>query len=141
MREFKIVAFDAYDGDSVSLTLDLGFDLVFHTKARIDGIDTPELRGGTAESKAAGYLARDEARKFIAAAMADGGATFLSTTYRGKYGRPLGDVRRERDGQLLTAFLLNEHLAVPYHGEAKTILAVAHAENLHALRAAGRIRG
>ena len=139
MREFKILDFDNYDGDTFNLTIDLGFELVFHTTTRIEGVDTPELRGGTDESKAAGRLARDEARNFVADAVANGGATFLSTTYRGKYGRPLGDVRRDRDGQLLTGFLLAEHLAVPYQGQSKAAVHAAHADNLLALKRSGRL--
>ena len=51
IREFKILDFDNYDGDSINLTLDLGFDLVFHISSRVEGIDTPELRGGPTSRK------------------------------------------------------------------------------------------
>lgn len=138
-RLFKIVAFDNYDGDSFDLTLDLGFELVLHQKCRIEGIDTPEMRGGTDDSKAAAVLARDTARAFVADAMADGGAQFVSETYKGKYGRPLGDILRRRDGVSMRAELLAQRLGVPYHGQAKAEVASLHEANIAALKERGAI--
>ena len=140
MREFRILGFENYDGDSFNLTLDLGFDLVHHVSARIEGIDTPELRGGTELSKAAGRLARDTARRFVRDALNTGGAVFLSTSYRGKYGRPLGDIQRGRDGKLLSAMLFDMRLAVPYAGQAKSEVAAAHQKNIEALVESGRLQ-
>ena len=69
--------------------LDLGFELVLHQKWLFEGIDTPELRGGTTLTKAAARLARDVAREWVQEAMEDGGAVFVSETYRGSTGDPL----------------------------------------------------
>lgn len=49
------------DGDTVDLDVDLGFYMTARLRFRILGVDTPELRGGTAESK---RKAR-EAKKFV----------------------------------------------------------------------------
>ena len=130
---FKIGEFSNYDGDSFDLTLDLGFELVYHQKCRIEGIDTPELRGGTTLSKAAAVLARDVAREWVRKAMEDGGAVFVSETYRGKFGRPLGDIERAKDGASMRQHLLDNHLGVPYHGQAKSKVAGEHAANLQFL--------
>lgn len=141
--EFKILAFENYDGDSFDLTLDLGFDLILHKKCRIYGIDTPELRGGTEESKAAGRLARDEARAFVQSALDAGQeAIFASLDYTGKFGRPLGDiVVHADDGETvkLTDMLLAQNLAVPYHGQAKAKVQAEHDANIKILRTTGRI--
>jgi len=118
-----------YDGDSFNLTLDLGFGLVLHRKCRLEGADTPELSGGTPRSKAAGRLARDKARRFVAMAMADEGAVFVSETYTGKFGRPLGDFVRVSDGKSLREFLFDGNYAVPYWGGAKQDIAPLHAAN------------
>ena len=136
---FKIVGFENYDGDSFDLTLDLGFDLILHRKCRINGVDTPELRGGTDEQKAAGRLARDKARLFVAEAMVDGGAEFVSQNYSGKFGRPLGDIVRQSDGVGLVSYLIGSNYGVPYFGQAKSKVAGAHAANLAALKEAGEI--
>lgn len=138
--KFKILNFDNYDGDSFDLTLDLGFDLVAYHKCRIEGIDTPELRGGTDDSKAAGRLARDVARDFVNEALSNGGALFQSETYRGKFGRPLGDIIRKRDGQSMREYLIGEHLGVRYHGQAKSDVADAHERNLQYLKHTGKIQ-
>ena len=138
--EYKILESSNYDGDSFDLTIDLGFDIAIHRKCRIYGIDTPELRGGDDRSKAAGRLAKEVARKFVAEAMERGGAVFLSTNYSGKFGRPLGDIQRRIDGVTLTQHLLEQHLAVPYKGEAKSKVAEAHARNIAILVSQGKIQ-
>ena len=60
------------------LTLDLGFNLITHKKTRIDGIDTPELRGGTDQSKALAKHAKMVASQWVKHAMEQGGAYFSS---------------------------------------------------------------
>ena len=52
-------------------------------------MDTPELRGGTLLTKAAAKFARDEARRFVDAADE---LLFHSKVWKGKYGRPIGDL-------------------------------------------------
>lgn len=135
---YPIEAFSNYDGDSFDLTLDLGFALVAHHKCRIYGIDTPELRGGTADSKAAGYLARDKAREWVHAAMDRGGAYFCSENYAGKFGRPLGDIV-DMQGRSLRRYLIANGYGVEYHGQAKAEIAAKHDENIAALKKEGLI--
>ena len=129
-RRFKIIESDNYDGDSFNLTLDLGFNLITHQQCRLFGIDTPELRGGTARSKAAAALARDMARGWVAEAMGYGGAEFASENYTGKYGRPLGDIVRVRDGASLRETLIGERLGVRYNGQAKSEVQDEHEANI-----------
>ena len=135
---YKITEFSNYDGDSFDLTLDMGFDLITHKKTRINGVDTPELRGGTVESKAAGQLAKHEALGFVALAMQEGNAYFSSEGYTGKFGRPLGDIV-DAAGNSLREYLIKNHLGVPYEGQAKSKVADLHAANLAILKEAGRI--
>lgn len=131
---YPIRAASFYDGDSMDLTLDLGFALVLHRKCRLQGVDTPELRGGTEASRAAGRLARDVAQAFVASA---GDAAFVSETWTGKFGRPLGDI--ETSAGSLREKLIEGRYAVPYHGGAKADVAELHAENLAALVARGEL--
>ena len=135
---YKVLDWSAYDGDSFELTLDLGFGMSLHKKCRIYGIDTPELRGGTVKSKAAGYLARDKAREFVDFGMADSECevVFESTGYAGKFGRPLGNiVLTRKDGDTvvtsnLVDFLLTARLGVRYHGQAKSDIQAEHDANI-----------
>ena len=138
MYKFKILDFSNYDGDSFDVTLDLGFDLIYHSKVRIQGVDTPELRGGTDLSKAAGHQAKLAATDFVLEAMNCGKAYFLSETYRGKFGRPLGDIVAE-NGDSLRAFLIQNRLGVPYHGEAKARIQDQHEANYAYLKSKGKI--
>ena len=123
---YKITDFSNYDGDSFDLTLDLGFNLITHKKTRIDGIDTPELRGGTDQSKALAKHAKMMAAEWVKKAMDQGGAYFSSEGYKGKFGRPLGDIVNSNAGSLRN-YLINTKLAVSYHGQAKSEVAGAHA--------------
>ena len=141
---FKILESCNYDGDSFDLHLDLGFSLSFFRKCRVFGIDTPELRGGTDKSKAAGYLARDLARTFVDEGMRAENAevVFESTGYSGKFGRPLGDIAViYEDGSVerLTEYLLENRLAVRYHGQAKREIQAEHDANIAHLEAQGMI--
>ena len=126
---YKITEFSNYDGDSFDLTLDLGFELITHKKVRINGLDTPELRGGTDQSKALGRHAKMMAAEWVKSAIAQGGAFFASQGYKGKFGRPLGDIVNAYEGSL-KKYLLQQRLAVPYHGQAKALVARDHEEIL-----------
>ena len=137
-HRYKVLSSSNYDGDTFSLTLDLGFDLVTHQRIRLDGIDTPELRGGTEQSKLAGRLARDEARAFIEDGLASGARVeFVSMQYKGKFGRPLGDL--EVDGVSLVGMLAKRRLGVPYSGQAKAQIADQHLANIQYLTEQGLI--
>ena len=136
---YRITEFSNYDGDSFDLTLDLGFDLITHKKTRLMGIDTPELRGGTGKSKAAGYLAKLMAQTWITEAMDGGAAYFSSEGYSGKYGRPLGDILNGA-GDSLREYLLEKRLGVPYEGQAKRLIQEQHDANIKYLEETGELK-
>ena len=136
---FKIKEFSNYDGDSFDLTLDLGFDLVYHTKVRIKGVDTPGLSRGSAIHKKAGKLAKEKASAFVESGMANGKAFFISETYCGKYGRPLGDIVVDSDNSSLRFYLISNNYGVKYNGEAKSKIAEAHENNFTILQKRGEI--
>ena len=134
---FPILGFDNYDGDSFDLKLDVGFHLFAFRQCRLEGADTPELRDRRPAWKAAGYLAKRFAHEFIARGVADGAAYFVSQTYTGKYGRPLGDIIVA--GVSLREELIRQRLAVPYHGQAKSAIEAEHQLNIDALIEQGKI--
>jgi len=96
-----------YDGDSVTLDIDLGFNMwMRNQKIRLIGINTPEIRG---DERAAGLVAAARLRNLIS----DREVTLES--YRdksGKYGRWLGTIYL--DGVSMNQLLLDEGLAEPY---------------------------
>ena len=133
---FPAVAEGNYDGDTFNLCVDLGFALRHHISARLDGIDTPELRGGSELTKAAAKLARDEAGQFCAEADE---LIFKSTVWAGKYGRPVGDLIG--DGVSLRDWLIENGLGIPYEGgTSRAGFQKRHQENAERLQASGRLK-
>ena len=148
---FKIIEFENYDGDTFTLRLDVGFSMNWLGAVRISGVDTPEMRGGTDLSKAAGRLAKEVAAQFVDKGMAGRGAYFLSEALQkksmkfGKYGRPLGDIYRYAGDtgdtvEKLTVHLVRKRLAVPYYGGAKRTIAALHEANLAHLEGTGILK-
>ena len=147
---FKILEFENYDGDTFTLRLDMGFSMQWIGSVRIHSVDTPELRGGTDLSKAAGRLAKAEAAKFVQEAIDGRGAFFQSeyleekSTKLGKYGRPLGDILRYKGGddtpESLSFHLIKRRLAVDYYGGAKALIAAQHEANIAYLEKAGLLK-
>ncbi len=118
-----------YDGDTFDLAIDLGFEIQTRHSIRLSGVDTPELRGGTDESKAAARLARDVANAFVNSGEE---VIFVSEQWAGKYGRPLGDI--VVDGLSLRDHLLDQRLGVPYSGGSRETLRTQHMANIAWLR-------
>ena len=139
---YEAVEITNYDGDSFRLTVrkrwDFGFgiDVVQEYKiaTRINGVDTPELRDKRPDWKAAGYLARDRARTWVAA----GNVKFISMDKPDKYGRALGDFENQF-GELLSEYLIDNGLGVAYHGQNKAEVEAAHEANIEALKSSGLI--
>ena len=133
--KFQCEAESSYDGDTFKLCIDLGFALRHYAAIRLDGVDTPELRGGTLLTKAAAKLARDEAWNFVEAANE---LIFYSKVWKGKYGRPVGDLIC--DGKPLSQYLIDERLGVPYDGGSRKAIQAIHVKNAEWLRDNGRLK-
>jgi len=115
MYEYEAVITDVYDGDTVTATVDLGFDHhMGNTKLRLLGIDTPELRGGTARNKKKAREARDYLRSLIL------GNKVLIRTVRdtkGKYGRYLAIIFLRSTGCNVNLRMVEGGFAKPYGDE------------------------
>ena len=111
---FPVEVESNYDGDTLRCCFDLGFGLRYWNSIRLASVDTPEIRGGTELTKAAGRLARDTVRQLVADADE---IIFHSTVWAGKYGRPVGELYL--DGQCLSDILIEHYLGVPYSGGAR----------------------
>ena len=120
-----------YDGDTFALVLDLGFGMRATHTVRLDGIDTPEIRGGTPETKDLAAAAKLRAGGLVRRAVKEGRAVFASTTWAGKYGRPIGRIQwpEGKGWKDLGAILVAERLAVPYDGGSREALQEQHREN------------
>ena len=83
----------ALDGDTIDVTIDLGFDLYKKERVRIAGVDTPEKRTRDLEEKALGIDATNWMKKNLEGAVAGDDDLIIRTELvggMGKYGRLLG---------------------------------------------------
>lgn len=111
MYTYKAKAISVYDGDTVTLVVDLGFKISTEVKLRLEGIDTPELRGGSDETKQRARDARDHLRRRL-----DEGAVRVQTTKKGKYGRWLGVLWVGDSTESINDELVRLGHAKPYSG-------------------------
>ena len=104
---YKARCVSVYDGDTVTLDISLGFNVVMHKqKVRLLGINTPEVRG---EERELGLVSRDRLRELI------DDKDVIIVTHRdkgGKYGRLLATIYL--DGVNINQQLVDEGLAEVY---------------------------
>ena len=101
------------DGDTVDVTLDLGFDVKLHKqRVRLHGIDTPESRTRNLEEKKLGLAAKERLKELCV------GPFKVKSLGKGKYGRVLG-IPYTEDGQDICQLLIDEGHAVEYYGGKK----------------------
>ena len=63
MYEYKATVKKIYDGDTITVDIDLGFGFWSRNQViRLFGINTPEVRGA---QKEAGDISRDQLRKWV----------------------------------------------------------------------------
>ena len=91
---FRVVSIDkVVDGDTIDVTIDLGFDLFKKERVRVAGVDTPEKRTRNLEEKALGLDATAWIKDQLEGAV-DGDDDLIIRTELdggvGKYGRLLG---------------------------------------------------
>jgi len=108
MYEYRAKVIKVYDGDTITVELDLGFKIKKEEKIRLIGINTPEVRG---EEREQGLISRDRLRELIL------GKDIIIRTQKdkkGKYGRYLGDITYTcEDGEIyfVNDWLVTEGLA------------------------------
>ena len=81
------------DGDTIDVTIDLGFDLYKKERVRIAGVDTPEKRTRNLEEKELGIDDTNWLKEKLEATLAGDDQLFIRTELVGgvgKYGRLLG---------------------------------------------------
>lgn len=138
MYEYRAYVNRVIDGDTVDVDIDLGFGIVLtDERVRIMGIDTPESRTSDKVEKIFGLASKERLKSLL------GKQTILKTQInkdgedmKGKFGRVLGDFLTD-DGRLVTEIMIEEGQCVPYHGQNKADVEVAHLANRHRLMSEG----
>lgn len=86
MYEYKAFVVSVYDGDTITVNIDLGFGVMLkNQKVRLMGISAPEVRG---ESREAGILSRN----YLCDMVINRSVTIRTHKTKEKYGRWLADV-------------------------------------------------
>ena len=125
------------DGDTIDVTIDLGFDLLKKERVRIAGVDTPEKRTRDKEEKALGLDATAWMKEKLEGAIKGDDELTIRTELKGgvgKYGRLLGWLYVGDDEFSLNQQMITEGYAWAYDGGTKQ-------KNFEDLRAVRRSHG
>ena len=111
------------DGDTIDVTIDLGFDLSIKQRVRVAGVDTPEKRTRDLNEKKLGKDATYWLEDKLDDAVNDGFdlsiRTELDKGATGKYGRLLGWIYVGSEVRSLNEQMVEEGYAWEYDGGTK----------------------
>ena len=133
------------DGDTVDCVFDLGFDVMFKSRVRLLGIDTPESRTRHKNEKVYGLLSKKALKDWVHKAIADDRDDIEielrcpEADSRGKFGRILGELWVSEDGSWtnLNQWMCENGYAVGYTGQNKDDVKDEHESNRRLLAEKG----
>ena len=114
VREVKNVV----DGDTIDVLIDLGFDILFESRVRLAGIDTPESRTTDKAEKVLGL----EAKEYLKKQLKDAKSVVIRTEKMDsseKYGRILGWVYVNGESDSVNNKMIKDGYAWGYLGDTK----------------------
>jgi|SaaInlV_100m_DNA_2_1039680.scaffolds.fasta_scaffold25243_3 micrococcal nuclease len=126
MHEYKAKVVKIIDGDTIDVDIDVGFDIIIaKQRIRLYGIDTPESRTRDKEEKFYGNISK----QFLNDYCPKGSFITLRTHLdkKGKFGRILGEIIVNKVN--LNEQMIEENLAVAYHGQSKMDIEKEHLYN------------
>ena len=89
MYEYNAILDRVVDGDTIDVTIDLGFNVWKKIRVRMEGINTPESRTRDLEEKKRGLAAKD---RLVEILKFNDNKCVLKVSGVGKYGRALATV-------------------------------------------------
>ena len=110
------------DGDTIDVTIDLGFDLYKKERVRVAGVDTPEKRTKNLEEKALGIDATNWLKEKLESTIAGDDELSVRTELVGgvgKYGRLLGWLYIGDESLSLNEQMIEFGYALAYDGGTK----------------------
>ena len=135
---FRVIEINrVVDGDTIDVTIDLGFDLYKKERVRVAGVDTPEKRTRDLEEKALGIDATNWLKEKLEGAVAGDDDLVIRTELVGgvgKYGRLLGWLYIGDAELSLNEQMITEGYAWAYDGGTKS-------KNFEDLREIWRAKG
>ena len=106
------------DGETIDVLIDLGFDILFASRVRLAGIDTPESRTKDLKEKALGL----ESKEYLKKHLKDAKSVVIKTEKMNsteKFGRILGWIYVNGDTESLNDKMINDGYAWGYMGDTK----------------------
>ena len=106
------------DGDTIDVLIDLGFDILFQSRVRLAGIDTPESRTSDKAEKVLGL----ESKEYLKKQLKDAKSVVIKTEKMDsseKYGRILGWIYINGDTESINDKMINDGYAWGYMGDTK----------------------
>ena len=135
---FRVVEINrVVDGDTIDVTIDLGFDLFKKERVRVAGVDTPEKRTRDLEEKELGIEATNWLKEKLDGAITGDDDLVIRTELvggMGKYGRLLGWLYIGDSELSLNEIMIKEGYAWAYDGGTKQ-------KNFEELREIRRAKG
>ena len=135
---FRVVEINrVVDGDTIDVTIDLGFDLFKKERVRVAGVDTPEKRTRDLEEKELGIHATNWLKEKLDGAISGDDDLIIRTELvggMGKYGRLLGWLYIGDSELSLNEQMIDEGYAWEYDGGTKQ-------KNFEELREIRRAKG
>ena len=120
---FRVIKINrVVDGDTIDVTIDLGFDLYKKERVRVAGVDTPEKRTRDKEEKELGIDATNWLKKKLEDALKGEDNLVIRTELVGgvgKYGRLLGWLYLGDAESSLNEAMIKEGYAWSYDGGTK----------------------
>ena len=120
---FRVVKINrVVDGDTIDVTIDLGFDLYKKERVRVAGVDTPEKRTRDKEEKALGIDATNWLKIKLEETIKGDEELLIRTELKGgvgKYGRLLGWLYVGDSNISLNEQMITEGYAHAYDGGTK----------------------
>ena len=111
---YKATVDRVVDGDTIDVTLDLGFDISYRGRVRFQGINAPESRTRDAVEKQAGLAAKRYVEDWVSG-LENRVIIQTSLDDRGKFGRILGRILND-EGECLNDEMVSLGHATPYDG-------------------------
>jgi micrococcal nuclease len=106
------------DGDTIDVLIDLGFDILFQSRVRLAGIDTPESRTRDLAEKALGL----ESKEYLKNHLKDAKSVVIKTekiNSTEKFGRILGWLYINGETVSVNDMMINDGYAWEYMGATK----------------------
>lgn len=135
------------DGDTIDVTLDLGFNVCTRQRVRLLGIDTPESRTSDKEEKKYGLLSKNKLKEWCLKAVESDKDDIemelrcQERDSREKFGRILAEVWVSENGEWtnVNKWMCENGYAVPYVGQNKADVATLHMANRTIIKERGEL--